>query len=401
MKIRPVILCGGAGTRLWPDSKEHQAKQFIDFGNWTLFGKTLERIKSPLFDSPIISTNLKYLEQVKKHLKKYKIKKFIIVLEPAKMNTGPAILSVALIKDIPYNQPLMFFSADHLIDNMSIFNKAIKNNQKKLTNKNIFIFGIKPTNPSSEFGYFFTKKMKSNLNKVSKFVEKPSELEAKKIINKKGYWNSGMFFLRKDSILNNFKKLQNKTYKNCYKAINRSKYKKNTYYLSKKDFIKAIAKSFDYAILEKANEINAIKLDIPWSDLGSWKEICKMYGRNKKKYFKKKNVYHRPWGKYVNLFNGKNFLIKELYVKPKGILSLQKHFHRSEHWLVTQGRPKITLDNNSFIKKPNDSIFIPKGAVHRIANPFKQPVKIIEAQLGSILKETDIVRYQDIYGRVK
>ncbi len=94
-------------------------------------------------------------------------------------------------------------------------------------------------------------------------------------------------------------------------------------------------------------------------------------------------------------------MIKELYVKPKGILSLQKHFHRSEHWLVTQGRPKITLNNNSFIKKLNDSIFIPKGAVHRIANPFKQPVKIIEAQLGSILRETDIVRYQDIYGRVK
>ena len=107
MKIRPVILCGGAGTRLWPNAKKHQAKQFIDFGNWTLLGKTLERVKAPIFDAPIISTNAKYLKQVKQHLKKHKIGKFKIVLEPAKRNTAPAILSTALIKDIPREQPLI------------------------------------------------------------------------------------------------------------------------------------------------------------------------------------------------------------------------------------------------------------------------------------------------------
>ena len=286
MKIRPVILCGGAGTRLWPKAKKHQAKQFIDFGNWTLFGKTLERVKASIFDVPIISTNAKYLKQVKQHLKKHKIRKFKIVLEPAKRNTAPAILSTALIKDIPNEQPLMFLAADHLIEKIGLFNKAT-------------------------------------------------------------------------------------------------------------------AKSFDYAILEKTKDINAIKLDIPWSDLGSWKEICKMYGRNKRHYFKKKNVFHRPWGSYVNLFNGKEFLIKELYVKPKGILSLQKHHHRAEHWVVTHGKPKITLNKKYFTMKPDETIFIPLGAIHRIENPYKKPVKIIEAQVGSILKETDIVRFQDIYGRVK
>ena len=126
-----------------------------------------------------------------------------------------------------------------------------------------------------------------------------------------------------------------------------------------------------------------------------------MYNINKSKYFNKKNVFYRPWGKYTNLFKGKNFLVKELYVKPKGHLSLQKHFFRSEHWLVTQGRPKITLNNTNFFKEKNESIYIPKGAVHRIQNKFKKPVKIIEVQLGSILKETDIVRYEDIYGRVR
>ena len=399
MKIRPVILCGGAGTRLWEDKKHHQPKQFIDFGGWNLMEKTLERIKNPIFDHPIISTNNKYLSQVRKSLKNSKIKKFKIVLEPAKKNTAPAILSSALIKDIPLKQSLMYFAADHLIEKTSIFNRSIKNNVKNLDDKNIFIFGIKPTNPSSEYGYFLTKKIK-NINKVSKFIEKPNILKAKQVIKKKGYWNSGMFFLRKDSIINNFKKYQPKTYKSCLLSVNKSKYKNNTYYLNKSAFIKSVEKSFDYAILEKSKNINAIKLDIPWSDLGSWKEISKIFNKNKSKYFKKKNVFYRPWGTYTNLFRGKNFLVKELNVKSKGILSLQKHHHRSEHWLITQGKPLITLNKKKISKSVNQSIYIPKGAIHRIENPFKINVKILEIQKGSILKETDIVRYQDIYGRV-
>jgi mannose-6-phosphate isomerase-like protein (cupin superfamily) len=159
--------------------------------------------------------------------------------------------------------------------------------------------------------------------------------------------------------------------------------------------------SFDYAILEKTKNINAIKLNVPWSDLGSWKEICKMFDKNKNKYIKKKNIHYRPWGKYKNLFEGRGFLMKELHVKYKGLLSLQKHHHRSEHWLVTAGTAKITLNKKIFIKKKGETIFIPLGAIHRIQNNYKKPLKIIEAQVGSILKETDIVRYQDIYGRVK
>ena len=125
--------------------KNHQAKQFIDFGNWTLLGKTLEREqKHQYYDAPIISTNKKYLKQVKQHLRKNKINKYKIVLEPAKRNTAPAILSTALIKDIPNDQPLMFFTADHLIEKMSIFNKAINKNKLNLNKENIFIFGIKP-----------------------------------------------------------------------------------------------------------------------------------------------------------------------------------------------------------------------------------------------------------------
>lgn len=400
MKIRPVILCGGAGTRLWPGIKKHQAKQFIDFGGWTLFGKTLERVKNSIFDYPIISTNLCYLKDIKKILKKHKIKRYKIVLEPVKKNTASAILSSTLIKDIPEKQPIIFLSSDHLLGKVSKFNKEIKRHKKFLNNENIFIFGIKPSSISDQFGYFITKK-KENLNQVYRFIEKPKQEKAKKIIKKGGYWNSGMFLLRKDSLIFNFKKYQKKIYNNTFKAVENSKFKNNIYYLNRKSFIKNPSKSFDYAILEKTKKINAIKLNIPWSDLGSWKEILLMFKKNKMKYFIKKNIHNRPWGSYTNLYTGNNFLIKELSVKPKGVLSLQKHFHRSEHWVITQGVPKIILNKKFFSKKPYETIFIPKGAIHRIQNPSKKIVKIMEVQLGSILKETDIIRYSDIYGRTK
>ena len=218
MKIRPVILCGGAGTRLWPNSKKNQAKQFIDFGGWTLLGKTLERVKNSLFDTPIISTNSIYLKEVRKHLKKYKIRKYRIVLEPTKKNTAPAILSAALIKDIHEKQPLIILSADHLIENVGRFNNEIKKNKKYLTNTNIFIFGIKPNTNSDQFGYFITKK-NNNLNKVTRFLEKPNLHKAKQIIKRGGYWNSGIFFMRKDSIINNFRKYQKKIYQSSSSAV--------------------------------------------------------------------------------------------------------------------------------------------------------------------------------------
>jgi len=132
MKIKPVILCGGAGTRLWLKSKKNPAKQFIDFGGWTLFQKTLERIKNPIFDYPIISTNLSYLNLVRKYLTKYKINKCKIILEPFKKNTAAAILSSVLLEEISFEQPMIFFPADHLIENTNQFNRSINLNKKNL-----------------------------------------------------------------------------------------------------------------------------------------------------------------------------------------------------------------------------------------------------------------------------
>jgi len=399
MKIKPVILCGGAGTRLWSESEKKLPKQFIDWGGWTLFGKTLERIKGAIFDYPIITTNAAYLKLVKKYLKKHKVKKYQIILEPFKRNTAPAMLSSALIQKGSNIQPMLFLPSDNLIGDINQFNKSISIHKKCLSENNIFIFGNKTISPSSEYGYFLVKKISKYINKVIRFIEKPDKNKLKTILKKKAYMNSGMFFIRKDSIIANFKKFQKKMYVYCDNAVTRSKNYNNIYYLNKSSFKKIQPISFDFAILEKAKNVNGIKLNISLTDLGNWKEIWKFFKEHISKKNIKKNTYYRPWGKYINLYSGKGFLLKELVINPKSSISLQKHHYRSERWTIISGKPKITINKTILFKNPNDTTFIPKGAVHRIENLFNTSVKIIEIQTGPILKETDIVRYRDIYGR--
>ena len=296
---------------------------------------------------------------------------------------------------------MIFFSSDNLIGKISQFNKSINLHKKYLNDNNIFIFGIKPISPSPEYGYFITKKISNNLNKVDRFIEKPNKNKARIIVKKKGYMNSGMFFVRKDSIIKSFKKHQHKIFEHCNDAVTRSKLYKNIYYLNKASFEKLREISFDYAILEKSKNIYGIKLNIPLTDLGNWREIWKFFKKNKSISNIKKNTFHRPWGKYINLYSGKGFLLKELIINPKSSISLQKHVHRSERWTIIAGRPKITINKSKFFKGPNQTAFIPQGAVHRIENFFNKPVQIVEVQTGSILKETDIIRYKDVYGRVQ
>ena len=401
MKVKPVILCGGAGTRLFPNFKKGPSKQFIDFGGWTLFGKTLDRVKSPIFGSPIISTNKIYEKLVRKILNDKKIKKFKIILEPFKKNTAPAIIISTLIDDIKINQPILFLPSDHYLPEKDKFNKILKSNLSNLDNNNIFIFGIKPKVPSSDYGYLLYKKINNKISKVLKFIEKPKEKMAKKIISQKGYWNSGIVLARKDSIVNNTKKIQKDLFNSCLNTIVKSKSRNNTISLNKKYFSKVKSISFDYAILEKAKEINFIELNLIWSDLGSWKEIFKIIKQKTTQAHIKRNTFYRPWGSYKNFFKGDNFLLKELIVNKRSSISLQKHYHRTEHWTIISGNPKITIGKEVFFKKVNESVLVPRGSIHRIENIYNKPVKIIEAQLGALLKETDIVRYQDMYGRVK
>jgi len=305
-----------------------------------------------------------------------------------------------LIKEIPFNQPMIFFPSDNLLGDINQFNKALKVNKNLLSGDNIFIFGIKPKSLSSEYGYFLSEKKPRNINKVYKFIEKPNKNKLNIIHKKKGYMNSGMFFARKDSLVKNFKKYQKNIFYNCFKSIEKSRLRKNVYHLNKPAFKKIKEISFDYAILEKSKNINCIKLDMLLTDLGNWKEIWKYFKNTSSSNFIKKNTYYRPWGKFINLHSGKGFLLKEIIIKPKSSISLQKHLHRSERWIIVSGKPKITINNSKFFKKANEDVYIPKGAIHRIENLYNQRVQIVETQMGPILRESDIIRYKDIYGRV-
>ncbi|MEK9959353.1 MAG: sugar phosphate nucleotidyltransferase, partial [Pelagibacteraceae bacterium] len=221
MKVKPVILCGGSGTRLFPNFKKNPSKQFIDFGGWTLFQKTLERVKSPIFDYPIISTNIEYKNLIINELKKQKIKNYKIILEPVKKNTAPAFISSTLIDDIKINQPIIFLPSDHYIPDKDKFNKVLQKNVSYLTAKNIFLFGIKPNSPRSDYGYLSVKNKNKNINKVIKFIEKPKKNKAVSIIKKGGLWNSGIVFARKDSIIYNSKLLQKKLFNHCLLSLNK------------------------------------------------------------------------------------------------------------------------------------------------------------------------------------
>ena len=401
MKIKPVILCGGAGTRLFPGFKVAPSKQFINFGGWTLFEKTLDRVKAKIFDKPLISTNKIYLNSVLRVLKKSNIYKYTIILEPSKKNTAAAIIGASLLDEIKLNQPILFLPSDHLIPKKEVFNKILNLNLKYLNKKNIFIFGIKPKSPRSDYGYLVNKNTNKKIKQVINFIEKPNKSLASKLIKKKALWNSGIVLARKDSIITNAKIYQEKLFGHCLKSLNNINQNKKIIKLNKNFFNKIIPISFDCAILEKVKEINSIPLNIAWTDLGSWNEIFKVLKNQIKIDLIKKNTFYRPWGLYKNYFRGEKFLLKELTIKSKSSISLQKHYHRSEHWTITGGKPKITLGKKVFFKKVNESVFIPKGSIHRIENIYKKPIKIVEAQLGNILKETDIIRYQDIYGRIK
>ena len=226
MKIKPVILCGGSGSRLFPGFKNVPSKQFIDFGGWSLIEKTLDRIKDKIFDPPIISTNKNYINLVTKALKKRRIAKYKILLEPSKKNTAAAIISSAILDDIKLNQPILFLPSDHFIQQKEIFNKILYSNLKKLHNKNIFIFGIKPKIPRSDYGYLINKKANKNINKVINFIEKPKKILAAKLIKKKALWNSGIVLARKDSIINNAKRYQKNLFIHCIKSFNKVDQKK-------------------------------------------------------------------------------------------------------------------------------------------------------------------------------
>ncbi len=460
MKIKPIILCGGEGTRLWPESRKKHPKQFIKINGKSLLKHAIDRVTGVNFDPITICSNANFLDQIKEETKNINCK---IYVEPAKKNTAAAILAAVNDDDLTFYQPVLIISSDHIIEKKIVFQKQIKKLSNNLDMYKIFIFGVKPDYPETGYGYLYSKKINKNINKVDKFIEKPNLNRAKKLIKNNNYlWNSGMFLSNKSALLNEFSILQNKlALQVCDSYIN-AKTTNHIVTLDNKYYSKIKSISFDHAILEKSKNVFSAKLSSDWKDVGSWMQKWEIEKKDKDNNYIKgnilknnvknsyissnrtivasnlknvlavdnndvlylsdlknnnlKNLYPiinkkfpkitdqhtttlRPWGQFTNIFVGKDFQVKELVVKPGAILSLQKHKYRSENWVVVQGKANVTLNKKNISLNKSDSIFIPQGAVHRIENRQKSILKIIEVQTGSYLGEDDITRIKDIYGR--
>ena len=460
MKIKPIILCGGEGTRLWPESRKKHPKQFIKINGKSLLKHAIDRVIGVNFDPITICSNANFLDQIKEETKNINCK---IYVEPAKKNTAAAILAAVNDDDLTFYQPVLIISSDHIIEKKIVFQKQIKKLSNNLDMYKIFIFGVKPDYPETGYGYLYSKKINKNINKVDKFIEKPNLNRAKKLFKNNNYlWNSGMFLSNKSALLNEFSILQNKlALQVCDSYIN-AKTTNHIVTLDNKYYSKIKSISFDHAILEKSKNVFSAKLLSDWKDVGSWMQKWEIEKKDKDNNYIKgnilknnvknsyissnrtivasnlknvlavdnndvlylsdlknnnlKNLYPiinkkfpkitdqhtttlRPWGQFTNIFVGKDFQVKELVVKPGAILSLQKHKYRSENWVVVQGKANVTLNKKNISLNKADSIFIPQGAVHRIENRQKSILKIIEVQTGSYLGEDDITRIKDIYGR--
>jgi mannose-1-phosphate guanylyltransferase/mannose-6-phosphate isomerase len=457
--MKTIILCGGKGTRLWPLSREQLPKQFIKiFDNNSLFQKSIERAK--LFSNEeeiFIVTNEEYKFLVFDELKEMgvEIPEKNIILEPSAKNTLPAIYSgIKNISEIYGECNVAVLPSDHIVDANEEYIRAFKTGEK-FANSGLVIFGIKPSSPHTGYGYIkLGEEVETNkCFKVGEFKEKPDKEKAKTYI-KEGYlWNSGMFIFNTKIFTENVKKLAPEIYNAFENKDIDEIYKK----------IPEI--SVDYGIIEKAKDVFVVPLKTLWNDLGSFDVIYEIYEKDENKNAikgecisidssknlvitkrltaligvenlniidaddalliskkgeaqKVKEIFkilknrnderaitdrtsYRPWGQYTVLEEGERFKIKHIIVRPKKRLSLQMHYHRSEHWIIVRGTAKIVVDGKEMFLRNGESTFIPAGITHRVENPGKVDLEIVEVQIGEYLGEDDIERFDDDFGRIK
>jgi len=457
MKIVPVILCGGMGSRLWPLSRSTFPKPFAPIlGLESLFQTTLKR-NAIFYHEPIIVCGEQHRFLVKDQLKSLSILPSGIILEPTSRNTAPAAALAALFA-LNENPLLLITPADHLIQNEETYQKAVLSAAPYADEGGIAVFGCFPTAPHTGYGYIQTgNKLDTNLFEVSHFIEKPSEIIAKKLIREgNNYWNSGIFLCRASVYLQLLKTFSPEIYRVCQKAANHS-VTDNRFVCPGKEFKACKEDSIDYAIMEKASNRAMVSLEAGWSDVGSWstvssianssgdiyldatqntyvnasnrfvaaigvkdlaiietrdavlvldkksdqkvKDLVKHLKQSKRSEALLPSKVKRPWGAYEILEKSPGFQVKRITVKPGAALSLQLHYHRSEHWIIVKGAATITRDNETFKLMENQSTYIPAMTKHRLANYGKEPLDLIEVQCGTYLGEDDIVRFEDQYGR--
>ncbi|HEY2534544.1 MAG TPA: mannose-1-phosphate guanylyltransferase/mannose-6-phosphate isomerase [Xanthobacteraceae bacterium] len=466
--VIPVILSGGAGTRLWPLSREMYPKQLLALtSKKTMLQDTAARLATIAGATPpIVVCNEAHRFTVAEQLRAMGMSASAILLEPTGRNTAPAVALAALkALDINADATLMVAPADHVIRDVVKFSQAADVAVALAEEDKLVTFGIVAHAPETGYGYIRRGDDAGPAYPVAQFIEKPPlDLAVQFVATGDYYWNSGMFVFKAARYLAELRNFAPDILEACTAAYQAAKADLDFMRIDKAEFIKCRSESIDYAVMEKTQDALVLPLDVGWSDVGSWSSLfdalpadedgnvlqgdvlthdthdCYVHSTSRlvaavgmedhiivetkdailvapkdrvqdvkdlvskiKKSGRTESALHRevfrPWGSYDSIDSGDRFQVKRLSVKPGGVLSLQMHHHRAEHWIVVQGTARITRNDETFLLAENESTYIPVGATHRIENPGKVPLHIIEVQSGSYLGEDDIVRFEDNYGR--
>ena len=407
-KLRPILLAGGVGSRLWPLSTEDRPKQFIPiFKEFSLFDLTLQRMNNgQLFKKPIIVTSERYLEQVNLSLLRTGIEAEKIILEPEAKNTFPAItmaILLALQKDKLEN--FIVAPSDHYISINKNFHDCCLLARSNLDKGGLILMGIDPQYPSKDYGYISTNLQDTKIKIVKSFIEKPDLKESKKLIKDPSvYWNAGIFIFNGSWYISNLNKINSQALEEILEVVKEGTTKSNFFYPNSNLFNKLKKLSFDKAFVENNKLSFMVELKAGWSDLGSWSALGAMQrdpGSAMTLYSEGSyDKAEKPWGYFETLMETNASKVKLLYVLPGERLSLQKHQHRRETWYVIHGTAKVTKDKERFTMQTGDSVIIEKNQLHRLENLGDIPLQIIEVQTGSYFGEDDIIRLEDSYGRV-
>ena len=465
----PVIMCGGAGTRLWPVSRESMPKQFVPIvEDRSTFQQVIGRVNDgELFDRPIVITHSDFRFIVAEQVRECGIEADI-VLEPVRRNSAMAVaVAAALAHRRAPEASVLVLAADHVIRNLDAFRNACREAAVAAAEGLIVTFGINPTRPATNYGYIRpgAKVNGGAALGVAAFVEKPDAGRAGNYIAENYLWNSGNFAFRSDIMLGEITRFEPEIAAAAKSAVSDMARDLDFVRLPVEPFTRAPKKSIDHAVMEHTKRAAVIPVDLGWSDVGSWSAVWDVLTRDSdgnaaagpvvfhnsrnslarsddliltavvgledvivvatldavlvtsrdnaeqvkglverlKAQNRQQAIQHlktyRPWGYYQAVDLGSRYQVKRIVVKPNAKLSLQKHFHRAEHWVVVRGTAEVTVGSEIRLVHENESTYIPIGSVHRLANPGKIPLELIEIQVGSYLGEDDIVRLNDEYGR--